>query len=88
MDKDDLENRIKILEKQLSSQNESNAIIQKRLLARIEDLKVACADAIECNFTARKFIVEHCEFSNHREFIAAEILIMSDRLRQVIKGKF
>lgn len=88
MDKTDLENRIKVLEEQLKAQADTTKLLTRRYEMRIEDLKVACADAIECNFTARKFIVEHCEFSNHREFIAAEILIMSNRLRQVIKGKF
>ena len=88
MDKADLEDRVKMLEQQLSAQIDTTNLIVRRNEVRIEDLKVACADAIECNFTTRKFIVEHCEFSNHREFIAAEILIMSNRLRQVIKGKF
>lgn len=88
MDKADLEDRVKMLEQQLSAQIDTTNLIVRRNEVRIQELKVACADAIECNFTTSKYIIEHSEATPHREFIASEILIMSNRLRMVIKGKF
>ncbi len=88
MDKADLEDRVKMLEQQLSAQIDTMNLIVRRNEVRIQELKVACADAIECNFTAHRYIIEHSEATPHRECISAEILIMSHRLRQVIKGKF
>lgn len=88
MDKADLEDRVKMLEQQLSAQIDTMNLIVRRNEVRIQELKVACTEAIECNFTTRKYIIEHSEATPHRECISAEILIMSDRLRQVVKGKF
>ena len=49
MDKADLEDRVKMLEQQLSAQIDTMNLIVRRNEVRIQELKVACTDAVASN---------------------------------------